>query len=109
MQRRSNRTVDILVREKANRSHYGGTAGGKTSLHRRLVVRGQIGFNLVQMVVGVGQSIMDIRRPEAGILLYDLLDTHALPVAPRIVATRIRVPTISGWPPHRLASASMLR
>jgi hypothetical protein len=58
--------------------------GIKLNMHclgERLIVASQIGFNLIQMVVGVCQGIMDVRRSQVRVLLHDLFNGHRLSLA----------------------------
>jgi hypothetical protein len=40
----------------------------------------QIGVDLIKVIKGKGQGVMDVGRAKPGILLDDLLDGHALPI-----------------------------
>jgi hypothetical protein len=53
----------------------------KTRFDGSFLIRRQVGLDLLKVIVRVGERVMHIGRPQARILLYDLLDTHSLAAA----------------------------
>ena len=51
-----------------------------TTFDERLIVRSEVGLDLIEMVVRIGERIVHVRRPQMSVLLNNLLDSHPLAV-----------------------------
>jgi hypothetical protein len=50
------------------------------SLYGRFVVGSQVSLDFLEMIVGIGQGVMNIGRFQAWVLLYNFLNAHPQPV-----------------------------